>query len=121
MSSLARAAIDISDGLHADLSHVLRVSGCGACIYIDQLPASKAVLGEPIDIRRALQIADGDDFELCFTGNDDQLQSLRTEADGCGLAITEIGVIEKSTGLRCKVSDGTAYLPAKSGFDHFRV
>ena len=120
LSSLAGAAIDISDGLHADLSHILEASGCGACIYVDQLPTSKEVLHEPMDLRRELQIAGGDDYELCFTVKDNALEMVQTAAAECNLEITEIGVIEEQSGLRCKTVDGDLYQPVQHGFDHFR-
>src|SRR5699024_4839311 len=67
MQGLAHAAIDISDGLASDLTHVLEASGCGARIEADRLPSSTAfdTLCPP-DQRHALQLAGGDDYELCI-------------------------------------------------------
>ena len=65
---LASGGIDISDGLAADLAHLLTQSGCGAMVYLERLPLSPALraLDDP-DRRRALAVAGGDDYELCFT------------------------------------------------------
>src|SRR5690606_21735958 len=68
LAGVASAAIDISDGVLADLGHVGHASGVGARIELDMLPASDA-LRDAFDAkaRRVLQATGGDDYELCFT------------------------------------------------------
>ena len=66
----ATAMIDISDGLVQDLGHILKASGVGASLDLDQVPVSRDALkmarGESLEARgRALN--DGEDFELLFT------------------------------------------------------
>jgi thiamine-monophosphate kinase len=63
LRGIASAAIDISDGLAADLSHVLRASGVGARLEVARLPASGALLeGVRRDRARGeLQLSGGDD------------------------------------------------------------
>ena len=65
--TLAHAAIDVSDGLAQDLCHMLRASGVGACLFVDDLPLSAAV-AEALSPEQARRIAlmAGDDYELCF-------------------------------------------------------
>src|SRR5690606_23530801 len=68
LRGLASAAIDISDGLVADLGHILNASGVGAVIQLQSLPLSgafRAATAEPGQL--ALAVAGGDDYELCFT------------------------------------------------------
>ena len=68
LSGVASAAIDISDGLAADLGHVCRASGCGAEIDVDALPCSEALrsLFSADDVLR-FALGGSDDYELCFT------------------------------------------------------
>ncbi len=66
LRSLATAAIDISDGLLADLGHLLTASGVGADIYIEKLPV-KAALKTLSEQWWQLPLTAGDDYELCFT------------------------------------------------------
>ena len=65
---IAHAAIDISDGLAADLSHILEDSHTGAILYVDQLPLS-SILEKSLAHNDAIALAlsAGDDYELCFT------------------------------------------------------
>ncbi|MEL7310463.1 MAG: thiamine-phosphate kinase [Pseudomonadota bacterium] len=64
----ASAAIDISDGLVADLGHICHASGCGAKIQLDQLPLSDALQGVVGEVgARSLALSGGDDYVLLFT------------------------------------------------------
>ncbi|MEM7562156.1 MAG: thiamine-phosphate kinase [Pseudomonadota bacterium] len=58
----ASAAIDVSDGLQADLAHILNASNCGACLQADKLPVNSNIAAE-----EALEFAlrGGDDYEIC--------------------------------------------------------
>ena len=118
LRDIASAAIDVSDGLCQDLGHVLAASGVGARIDAGRIPLSPALLDVAGDTAaRALALSAGDDYELVFTVPPERLRSLgRQETTG---AITEIGVIEASPGLRLAAGGGAA-LPAPSGYRHFR-
>ena len=66
--AIANAAIDVSDGVLADLAHVCAASGVGAEVDVDALPASEALRSMfEGDARRHVQATGGDDYELCFT------------------------------------------------------
>lgn len=109
----AGACIDVSDGLAADLGHLLRASGVGARVDPAALPRPRgferacAELGaDPL----ALLVGGGEDFELLFT--------LRPGAPSpgvlrhrLGVEVTEIGTMERRPGLRG--------LPGELGFRHF--
>jgi thiamine-monophosphate kinase len=118
LRGLASAGIDLSDGLAADLGHLLIQSGCGATVYLERLPLSPALraVDDP-DRRRALALAGGDDYELCFTVP----PSLRPmlESQWRGAPMTSIGRIEARPGLRWICADGSAYHPPREGYRHF--
>ena len=63
---IASTAIDISDGLVADLGHILQKSGVGARLDLDLLPLSP-VLSKLTAEAEQLALYSGDDYELCFT------------------------------------------------------
>lgn len=115
LRGIASSAIDISDGLLADLAHVCRASGVGAEIEIDALPASAALRAVfDAGTRRALQATGGDDYELCFTAPIAQREALETVSRALALSLTRIGRIVPGIGVVC------AGLPAGvMGYQHF--
>ncbi|MGH8471934.1 MAG: thiamine-phosphate kinase, partial [Gammaproteobacteria bacterium] len=118
LRGLASAGIDLSDGLAADLGHLLIQSGCGATVYLERLPLSPALrILDDSGRRRALAVAGGDDYELCFTVP----PSLRPmlESRWRGAPMTPIGRIEARPGLRWICPDGSAYHPPREGYRHF--
>jgi thiamine-monophosphate kinase len=97
-------AIDISDGLIADLSHLLKASRVGASLYLDKIP-----LVHPDGLYA------GDDYELCFTGP----KNLILKNIDCEYSC--IGKIEKKMGLKIYYSEHNKklYTIKKSGYQHF--
>ncbi len=120
LAEVATAAIDISDGLLADLGHVLDASGCGATLEIQQLPCSQAFRSAAPEDPWPLLLAGGDDYELCFTLDENRQDEIQSIAQKCDVVLTKIGRIESSPGLRCVQADGSAYQHAVLGYDHFR-
>ncbi len=120
LAGTGAAAIDISDGLLADLGHILDASQCGATLWVDRLPCSPAL--ESIQDTEALawQLYGGDDYELCFSVDAEQAEQLNRLARQQQLPVTAIGVIESQSGIRCMHDDGSLYTPQGTGFDHFR-
>jgi len=120
LAGTGAAAIDISDGLLADLGHILDASQCGATLWVDRLPCSPGLETiQDIDVT-ACQLYGGDDYELCFSVDADQAERLSNLGQQQQLSITAIGVIESQTGIRCTHNDGSLYTPHGTGFDHFR-
>lgn len=116
----ATACIDVSDGLAADLGHILHASRLGAELHLDQLPQAPAMsLLEP-EHRWNLALGGGDDYELCFT----LPPLLQNELDGlsrlAGVGLTVIGQTMAGEGLRCLRTDGSEFTPLRAGYDHFR-
>jgi len=126
---VATSAMDISDGLLADLGKLTTASGVGATLELECLPLSETLLNvRGLDASRRLALTGGDDYELLFTmpmPTWQQWQQRRTgqsrEADS--LNITAIGRIEATSGVRLNLG-GQAIDPAalgveRSGWDHF--
>lgn len=120
----ASACIDVSDGLLADLGHVLAASGVGARVWVECLPRSTAftaaVAADHPDWF-ALPLSAGDDYELCFTAPAAQDAALREQADMAHCPLTLIGEIIAETGVHCEYADGRPYLSSRSGYEHFRA
>lgn len=121
LRGLATSCIDISDGLLADLGHVLDASKAGAHLDLTRLPLSVAYRRQLPSLGWEGAISHGDDYELCFTLPLARQEVLRhvTQQFSCGF--TCIGVIEAQSGLRITGDDGQPYHPAAAGYDHFRV
>ncbi len=114
LRAFASAAIDISDGLSADLGHILEQSGVGARLIKQQLPVSPWI--EQQD-RYDLALNGGDDYRVVFTVNPAKMESMMHRADQAGINLTEIGEI---TARDFILIDGDQSLPAHSkGYDHF--
>ncbi|WP_455206528.1 thiamine-phosphate kinase [Kaarinaea lacus] len=116
----ATAMIDISDGLAADLIHILDTSKVGATIHMEQVPVSDIVLalGESVDSVASI-LGGGDDYELCFTVPENQLTKLPDISRRLNIDVTEIGVVEQRNGLRI-LNKGTEIKPPHRGFEHFK-
>jgi thiamine-monophosphate kinase len=120
LRGLASAVIDCSDGLHADLGHILEASGVGAELELAALPLSPGVAAAVgTDGDWDLPLASGDDYELCFClprAREDRLADLSRQG-GCDLKV--IGRVRAASGLVCRGRDGRAYTPVRGGYDHF--
>jgi thiamine-monophosphate kinase len=114
LAGIANAAIDLSDGLVADLSKVLEASNVGAELDIDKLPLSEALIAA-VGPKQASQLAlgGGDDYELCFTMPESKLPA-ELPCD-----ITAIGRVTDSGRLVC-MERGAVVPFDDSGYRHFR-
>ncbi len=117
---LARAMVDVSDGLAQDLGHICRASGTGAVVRQDRVPLSRAfgrVAGAD-DLTCAL--AGGEDYELLFTAAGDARQGVERVARRTGVPITRIGeCVPRKQGLTLVDPRGESTPLAAPGYDHF--
>ncbi|MDF2940112.1 MAG: thiL [Gammaproteobacteria bacterium] len=119
LQNIAHACIDISDGLAADLNHILKASRVGAEIELDKLPLSAAL--KNLDPQKAIELAlhSGDDYELCFTatpGMEDKIQALSHYTQ---TPITKIGKIVQEPGL-FSLDANNKVMIKPSGYIHFQ-
>jgi thiamine-monophosphate kinase len=117
LRGLAHSAIDLSDGLLADLGHILEMSRVGARIFLDKIPVSPVSREHIGRSGWETALAMGDDYELCFTVPPYNIGALEKLQFDCELQC--IGEIESEPGLRIVDESGGIYLPAFSGHDHF--
>ncbi len=120
LRSLANSAIDLSDGLIADLSHILHASQVGAQIETHVLPLSSSL--HKLPRKQALQLAltSGDDYELCFTVPKQKEMQLQKAFAQVHCPYTVIGLIRSEPGLRlCNKQGHDLLLDGHTGFQHF--
>jgi thiamine-monophosphate kinase len=115
---LAHAAIDISDGLLADLGHILEHSRKGARIEAARIPVAPALASRP-DLIVPCAYSGGDDYELCFTAPAPKRNLVVAAAAAARTPISRIGQITASGGLELVGPDGAPLAVAEAGFDHF--
>lgn len=115
----ANACIDLSDGLLADLEHILQASGCAAHINVAALPVPKELQNLDDHGKWNYQLAGGDDYELLFTLPPEHKGQLDQWREQLNLDLTVIGQIEEGEGLRCHTEEGEEFIPERSGFAHF--
>ena len=119
-AGIASAAIDISDGLLADLGHVCDASGVGAEIDLAALPASTALASRfEAEARRAVQATGGDDYELCFTAPPAQRDAIAALAARCATPMTRVGRIVAGERVRALLPDGIEWIAPRAGHVHF--
>lgn len=115
----ANACIDISDGLLADLGHILQASGCGARVELARLPFADLLADLDEAQRWNCQLSGGDDYELLFTLPPRYQAKLDAWQKQLDIDLTAIGEITKGDGIRCVTPEGEQYNPASAGFEHF--
>lgn len=119
LRGLAHAAIDVSDGLLADLGHILDRSAVAAEIFLAQLPPLPAA-AEPVLARRC-QLAGGDDYELVFSAPPGKRTELEALAAELALPLWRCGrVIDSSAGQLTLIdADGRPVAITDKGYEHF--
>jgi thiamine-monophosphate kinase len=118
---IASAALDVSDGLIADLGHIAEVSGVRIAVDAARVPLSpeaRALLGSSKEaIARA--VTSGDDYEIAFTAPAAKRDSVMTAGKVAGVPVTEIGHVEAGKGVVLLDAKGAAIPLARAGFTHF--
>ena len=113
------AAIDVSDGLAQDLTHILTASNCGAQLWYEALPIHAALLGLDASSQQAAVLAGGDMFQLCFTAPATHRDTLQKLAQAHGILLSRIGCITASSGLQILDAQKQPIALTRLGFNHF--
>jgi thiamine-monophosphate kinase len=119
---VASAAIDISDGLVADLNHICERSKLSAIIERHNLPLASALMSVSADLRDECALSGGDDYELCFTAPVAARAAIEIAGAKCGVAVTRVGsmkTIDPNQLVKVIDESGQDVSPQKSGYDHF--
>lgn len=104
---LVSAAMDVSDGLVADVRHIAQASGVGIAIDLEIMPLSAAAHAW-FDMRTDPEAAivkmatGGDDYELLLTASEREETALRREADRLRLRLTRIGRVGGGSGVEAR-------------------
>ena len=117
---LATSAIDVSDGLCADLGHVATASGVAARVDAECLPLSETYRSCLDHAGWGPALTAGDDYELCFTAAPGRQGEVEAAAAAQGVAVTRVGGIEEGDGVRV-YADGEEVTPRQAGYEHFRA
>ncbi len=114
------AAIDISDGLLADLGHILNASAVGAEIELSNIPLSAAIKSH-YNAKRALNwaLSGGEDFELCFAVNAAQQADFEQALQAHPLPLTRIGTVTAGDTLSCLQKGKPTEPRGTTGYQHF--
>ncbi|CAG9216129.1 thiamine monophosphate kinase [Paraburkholderia tropica] len=132
LAGVARAALDVSDGLAGDLRHILERSRVSAAIDVDALPLSPALRRLPRELQLQCALAGGDDYELCFTAAQARREAVEAAAQQAGVRVTRIGTITSPQGgsgadpharpaIAWHDAAGAPLNLTLQGFDHFHA
>lgn len=119
LRGIASSCIDVSDGLLADLGHILEKSGLGATIHLEHIGCDeylKSRLEQPL-IQQCI-LAGGDDYELIFTAPRDKRDLINSLSSRLGLQLSRIGTINEAPTLQVQYLTQNINI-SKKGYDHF--
>ena len=118
---LASSALDVSDGLLADLDHVAKVSEVRIVVEAAKVPVSRttqALWGQSLDTVLRAATA-GDDYEIAFTAPASSRKRIEELSRASGIAIAEIGRVEAGNGAHLLDERGKPIALQRTGFTHF--
>jgi thiamine-monophosphate kinase len=123
-SGWATSAIDISDGLAADLGHVCKASGAGATIEMENLPVADELrkwMGNDLRAIDSIALAGGEDYILLFTARSDPAKESLTKSrfEDFGGRFWRIGTITQDLAMIAQRAGRVEPIVAR-GFDHLR-
>lgn len=124
LRGVARSAIDVSDGLVADLGHICERSKVAAVVAIERLPVSLLMKRyRELAAAQAALLGGGDDYELCFTAAPAKRAAVERAALKARTKVTRIGRVIRAPAGACNVAvvdrDGLPLSLLRRGFDHF--
>ena len=119
LTSYPVAAIDLSDGLLADLNHICKASSTGAVVQLEKIPLSEHLINTLENKPNWSMICNaGDDYELCFTCPPNFIDDLLFDLNKHGVNAFPIGEIDNTCEISCFLN-GEEYLNLGSGYNHF--
>ncbi len=116
---VARAAIDLSDGLLGDLGHVVERSRVGAEVDWPAVPVDRCLPALSDDERMQLALSGGDDYELLFSAAPENRTAIAAIGSRLGVPLARIGRIVCGSTIRVRDARGRALPIEARGFDHF--
>ncbi len=124
LRGIATSCIDVSDGLLADLGHILKASNLGAIVDLEKIPCI-GLLKNNLDKPefQTYILAGGDDYELCFTAPPSKREVINLLSKQLNISITCIASTRLASslstgGLQATYKNNKIKL-SKQGFDHF--
>ena len=121
LRGVARAAMDVSDGLVQDLGHLCRAAGCGAEVIADAVPLSAAA--NATFARNAallpLLLTGGDDYELLFAAAPEDAGAVRAASIKVGVPVAQLGRFVPGDGVVVRDTSGAAITLPQGGWTHF--
>jgi thiamine-monophosphate kinase len=121
LRGLASAALDVSDGLLADLGHIADMSKVRVVVEASRIPLSNALqaLWGDDDKARVLAATSGDDYEIAFTAPESNRSAILKAAMDASVAVTEIGQVEAGEGTVLVDPAGREIAVPRKGYVHF--
>lgn len=122
IAGIARAGMDVSDGLVQDLGHLCRAAGCGAVIDAATVPLSAAatalIAANPALL--PLLLTGGDDYELLFTAAPEAASAVQAASRSAGVPVARIGRMLAGAPEVTVLDEGGKALPlGRGGWSHF--
>jgi thiamine-monophosphate kinase len=121
LRGVARAAMDVSDGLVQDLGHLCRAAGCGAEITADAVPlsaAASAALAADAALL-PLILTGGDDYELLFAAAPEDAEAVQAASIKAGVPVARLGRFVAGEGVVVRDGSGAAITLPQGGWSHF--
>ncbi len=119
LRGLASAALDVSDGLIADLGHIAEVSGVHIAVEAARVPLVAGLkelwAGEAV----AKAVTAGDDYEIAFTAPASARAQILEAARQSATPVTEIGRVEEGEGIALMDASGREIPLPRQGYTHF--
>ena len=121
LRGVARAAMDVSDGLVQDLGHLCRAAGCGAEIIADAVPLSAAARAALTGDAALLPLilTGGDDYELLFAAAPEDADAVRAASVASGVPVARLGRFIAGEGVVVRDGSGAAITLPQGGWSHF--
>ncbi|HOY70366.1 MAG TPA: thiamine-phosphate kinase [Methylotenera sp.] len=120
LRSVATSCIDISDGLLADLGHILKASNVGATLNLADIPCHDFLRNRINETEfQQYVLAGGEDYELCFTAPSHTRHAVLDIAQRLNLSVTRIGNTSNNIDLRALDNAQLPITLSHKGFDHF--